>query len=120
MFEKFKARRAEKKAIKHLYDQEEDRLRIMLAQIHPLDDDYDKLQGKLKTTVQLRADSKESKRKICKSDRGGIIMKLIGGVGAISGILLVSRYEQQGDTWTGEKRTFVDSVTRVLGNMFQR
>lgn len=102
------------------YDIEEVRLRLRLAELDPLKDadDYDALQTKLSNTIKMRTDSRESRRKIAKSDRGGIIMRVIGVLGAIGGAFMIGKFERDGNTWTGEKRSFMDSVSRLFGNLF--
>ena len=100
------------------YDKEEIRLREMIAQIDPLDESYDKLQAKLKANNAMRADSKEYRRRIPKSDRGGILLKILSIGGAIGGGVLLGRYERDGMTFTGEKRSMMDSLARTFGSMF--
>ncbi len=102
------------------YDSEEQRLREMIAELDPFDERYDQLQTKLKNTLTMRDVSKESKRRIAKSDRGGILMKVLGVGGALAGGILIGKYERDGQTWTGEKRSFMDSLTRTFGNMFMK
>lgn len=102
----------------NLYDQEEQRLRELICELDPFDERYDQLQGKLKNTIAMRDSSKESKRKICKSDRGGILMKILGVGGAIAGGFMIGKFEKDGLTYTGEKRSFMDAVTRTFGNLF--
>ena len=60
------------------YDTEEVRLRLRLAELDPLEDaeDYDALQTKLSNTIKMRTDSRESRRKIAKSDRGAPMWRL--------------------------------------------
>ncbi len=103
---------------KHPYDSEEQRLQQMICELDPFDEKYDQLQNKLKNTLVMRETSKESKRKIAKSDRGGLIMKIIGVGGALAGGIMIGKYERDGMTFTGEKRTFMDSMTRTIGNLF--
>ena len=102
----------------NLYDQEEQRLRELICELDPFDERYDQLHGKLKNTIAMRDSSKESKRKICKSDRGGILMKILGVGGAIAGGFMIGKFEKDGLTYTGEKRSFMDAVTRTFGNLF--
>ena len=101
-----------------LYDLEEQRLRELIVEMDPFDEKYDQLQAKLKNTISMRDSSKESKRKICKSDRGGILMKILGVGGAIAGGFMIGKFEKDGLTYTGEKRSFMDAVTRTFGNLF--
>lgn len=117
--EKLKERRESRR---NLYDVEEDRLRKMICELDPLEDGekYDKLQAKLKNTISMRDTSKESKRKICKSDRGTILKTILSVGGGIAGGILIGKFEKDGLTYTGEKRSFMDAVTRTFGNLFMR
>ena len=104
----------------NLYDKEEDRLRLMIAELDPFDEKYDQLQAKLKNNISMRESSKESKRKICKSDRGGILMRILQIGGALAGGIMIGKFEKDGLTYTGEKRSFMDAVTRTFGNLFMK
>ena len=96
------------------------RLRTMIAQIDPLDENYDKLQEQRKANLQMRSDSKEYKRKIPKSERAGILLKILSVGGAIGGGVMLAKYEKDGMTFTGEKRSMMDSLARLFGNMFMK
>ena len=107
-----------REAKRNLYNVEEKRLQAMICELDPLDENYDLLQAKLKNNLAMRETSKESKRKICKSDRGGILMKILGIGGALAGGIMIGKFEMDGLTYTGEKRSFMDSLTKTLGNLF--
>ena len=117
---KFKRKDKVKKEprFRDMYDQEEYRLRKTLAEMDPYDEEYDKMQQRLKNNIQMKADSRESRRKICKSDRGGIIIKVLSIAGALGGAFMIGKFETDGMTYTGEKRSFMDALTRTFGNMF--
>lgn len=117
LMEKWKARKEERI---DPYTKEEMRLRTMIAQIDPLDENYDKLQAKLKTNLQMRSDSKEYRRKIPKSERTGVLLKLLSVGGAIGGGVMLAKYEKDGMTFTGEKRSMMDSLARMFGSMFMK
>lgn len=104
----------------NLYDQEEQRLRVLICDLDPFDEKYDAAQAKLKNLISMRDASKESRRRICKSDRGNVLMKILGVGGAIGGAFLIGKFEKDGLTYTGEKRSFMDAVTRTFGNLFMR
>ena len=97
------------------YDIEEQRILKALMETNSKDEDYKKLQEELKNTIQMRGDSKESKRRISKQDKGSILTKLVGGGLVLGGLGLVSFFEMKGNTYTGEKRTFADGFIRTLG-----
>ena len=117
LFEKLRQRREDRK---DPYDKEELRLKLLINELDPFDEKYDQLQGKLKNTISMRDSSKESKRKICKSDRGGVLMKILGVGGALAGGIMIGKFEKDGLTYTGEKRSFMDAVTRTFGNLFMK
>lgn len=108
----------ESHADRHIYDTEEQRLQKMICELDPFDEKYDALQAKLKNNLAMKEVSKESRRKICKSDRGGVLMKILGVGGALLGGIMIGKYEKDGMTFTGEKRSFMDSMTRSIGNLF--
>ena len=98
--------------------EQEIRLRKKLAELEPGTEPYKDIQNELKMLISIRAESKESKRRISKSDRGGIIIKLLGIVGAGAGIGSVIWAESKGMIFTGEKRRFMDTISSSLGKMF--
>lgn len=99
----------------NLYDIQEERLLQQLNETDLGSDLYKELQAELKTTHQLRGDSRESRRKISKEAKGSLLGKLAGGGIVLTGLGLVSLFEMKGNTYTGEKRTFADSFVRLLG-----
>ena len=103
---------------KDLYGVEEQRLRTLICELDPFDERYDQLQGKLKNTISMRADSRESKRKICKSDRGSLLKTILSVGGGLFGGIMIAKYEKDGMMFTGEKKSFMDSLTRTIGNLF--
>lgn len=102
------------------YDKEELRLRTMICELDPFDERYDQLQEKLKNNIRMHGDSKENKRKIAKADRGGVLIKILGIGGAIAGGFMIGKFERDGLTYTGEKRSYMDAISRAFGNMFIR
>ena len=76
------------------------------------------IQQELKTVNQTRADSRESKRRISKTDKGSIIVKLLGIGGAAVGLFSIIKAERDGLTFTGEKRSVMDAISRGIGNIF--
>ena len=118
MFEKFKEKRAMKKQIKDPFLAEERKLLAKLKELEAGTDEYREIQNELKMTSAIRAESKESKRSISKSDKGGIILRILSYVGAGLGIGSVIWAETRGMTFTGEKRKFMDSISSCLGKVF--
>ena len=110
-----KERRQERK---DPYDKEELRLRMMICETDPFDDRYDQLQKKLQNNIRMHGESKENKRKLAKADRGNVLIKILGIGGAIAGGFMIGKFEKEGLTYTGEKRSYMDAISRAFGNMF--
>ena len=119
MKEKLKAwkekRKVKKEANRDLYDVEEERLKKMLKELQPGTSEYKEIQQELKDTNCIRAESRESKRRISKVDKGGILRTALGGVLTLGGILCVAKFEKDGVVYTGEKRTIMDTLIRTAG-----
>ena len=108
-------RKAKKEAKRDLYDVEEERLKKDLESVKSGTDEYSKLQEQIKTTIANRSESRESKRLISKSDKGGIIKVVAGGLITLAGMLTVAKFEKDGLTYTGEKRSIMDTLIRTIG-----
>ena len=116
----FKAnRRAKKLERMDPYDKEEMRLHAYIATLELGSAEYDKAQSELKAVNEMRESSHESKRRISKSDKGGIIRQGLAIVGTIAGIGAVGYYEMKGNTFTGEKRTIADGLTRIVARFME-
>lgn len=120
MFEKLKARRKEKRSIKDPYTVQELKLCTMLQELEPGTDKFKEIQNELKLTNQMRGESRESKRRISKQDKGGIIIKVLGIFGAGAGLASIIWAEKSGLTFTGEKRSIMDAIAKGIGNVFVR
>ena len=119
--ENWKAKRkAKKEARGYSYDTEEARLLIALNKQQPGTDTYKELQKELREINQMRDESRESRRRVSKSDRGGIIMKLLGIAGGAVGLFSIIKAERDGMTFTGQKRTIMDAISRTIGNILHK
>ena len=118
MFEKLKAKKEAKRKIKDPYYVEELRLNLKLQELEPGTEQYKEVQQELKTTNIMRGESAESKRRISKADKGGIIIKVLGILGAGAGIGSIIWAETKGLTFTGEKRRIMDSISSSIGKIF--
>lgn len=118
MFEKLKAKKEAKRKIKDPYYVEELRLNLKLQELEPGTEQYKEVQQELKTTNIMRGESAESKRRISKQDKGGIIIKVLGILGAGAGIGSIIWAETKGLTFTGEKRRIMDSISSSIGKIF--
>lgn len=105
---------------KDLYDIEEKRLRAIISDLDPFDEKYDQAQAKLKNTIAMRESSKESKRKIAKGDRGGLIRTILSVGGGLLGGIMVAKYEKEGMMFSGEKKNFMDGMISTIGKLFFR
>ena len=118
MFEKMKEKRKARIEKKDPYLEHEIILRKKLAQLTPCTDEYKETQQELKTLIQIRSESKESKRKISKSDRGGIIIRVLELFGAGAGVTAIVMAEKNGMIFTGEKKRIMDTVSSCVGKLF--
>lgn len=116
----WKEKRKAKQEAKDPYLVQEIRLNLKLRDLEPGTEEYEKIQQELKATNLMRADSRESKRRISKSDKGGIVIKLLGILGAGAGLGSIIWAEHKGLTFTGEKRSVMDSIARGIGQIFVR
>lgn len=118
MFDKWKA----KWKAKHPgnpYDLEGRRIAEAMTKLEAGSDEYAKAQHQLQLNNQMRKEYYESKRRfVTISDRGGILKKIIGGGITIGGLCLLSKYEADGNMFTGEKKGFADGFVKTLGRFF--
>ena len=99
------------------YDKEEEKLIQYIDGIDCDSPEYERAQRILKENSSLREASRESRRRLTKEGRGSIILKVLGIAGTIGGVITVALFERNGLTYTGQKRTIMDSLTRVIGNL---
>lgn len=111
-------RRARREARRDPYDVIAKKLHAKRATLEPGTDEYERISKEIKENTELRASDRESRRRIAKADRGGIICKVLSVLGAGAGIASVIWAERQGMVFTGEKRSLMDSITRGIGNVF--
>ena len=121
MFEKFREKRKQKKESKRdYYDKEELRIQQLLNTLDPDSEKYSEIQALLRNNNQIRGESRESKRSVSKEAKGNIIVKVLGLMGAGVGLGSIIWAEYKGMTFTGEKRTILDAISRGIGNVFVR
>ena len=113
-------RKAKKLAKGDFFDKEEDRLSKLLAEVDPKEDreTYETLKKDLKETINMRSESRESKRRISKEAKGNLLIKTVGGIIGALGLGGILWAEHTGMVFTGEKRSMVDSISRTIGNIF--
>lgn len=112
-----KQRKAKREARRDPYDKEEVRLKLMLEKLDPKGDDYAKIQQIIKMNNGLRKESIESKRRVPIEIKGNVLLKLLGLGGVVIGAGSIIKAEKEGMIFTGEKRTLMESITKVLGNL---
>ena len=123
MFEGLKRlfkRRDVKPNVYKLYDEEEVRLLTMMSNMEKGTEAYKEAQSELRSLNATRAESRESKRRVSKDGKVTIAAKLIGLGGGIIGLFSIIKAERDGLTFTGEKRTIMDSICRGIGNILHR
>ena len=112
-------RKQKKEARMDPYDRQELRLQMKLQELEPGTPEYQEIQNEIKVTNTNRSESRESRRRISKSDRGGIILKILGIGGTLAGIVAVATYEKDGMTFTGEKRTIMDTLVSTAAKFIR-
>ena len=109
-----------KKKKQNAYDREEEKLIAYIDAIDCDSPEYERAQRILKENSSLREASRESKRRLTKEGRGNVLLKILGIGGTIGGVITVALFERNGLTYTGQKRTVMDSLTRAIGNLMGR
>ena len=112
------ARKEKRAAKRDPYDILEEKLQKKLLVTDVDADEFEMIQNRLKSNNTMRAESRESKRRISKQDKGGIIIKVLSIIGAGAGIGSIIWAERQGMVFTGEKRSIMDSIARTIGQVF--
>lgn len=104
----------------NFYDLETERIQAKMATLEVGSDDYKKAQADLKELIAMRGNDKESKRRISKGDKGQLLIKGLGIAGIAGCIFGMSKFEKDGNTYTGEKKRWVESLVSNLGrfNLF--
>lgn len=102
------------------FDLEEERIQKMMMTLDVNSQEYKDAQQELKTMISLRGESKESKRRISKETKGQMLIKGLGVGGILVAIFGMAKFEKDGNTFTGEKRRWVDTLVSNLGrfNLF--
>ena len=102
------------------YDLEEDRIKELMRGLEVGSDEYKAAQQELKSLIILRGEEKESKRRISKDSKGQLLIKGLGVGGILAALFMTSKFEKDGNTYTGEKRKWVDTLANNLGrfNLF--
>lgn len=111
-------RKARKEAKRDPFDVIEQKLQLKRLDLEPGTDEYERISKELRDNTAMRAENRESKRRIAKADRGTLIGRILSIIGAGVGIGSVIWAERQGMVFTGEKRSLMDSITRGIGNVF--
>ena len=115
-------RRAKKEARRDIYDSEEDRLKALLKELDPKDEQfnekYTKIQSSLNVNNKLRKESLESRRRVPIGDKVSIILKVLGLGGIVAGAGTIIHAEREGMIFTGEKKTLMESITKTIGSLF--
>lgn len=100
---------------KDFFDAEQERIEIQMAQCDVRSDEYKQLQGQLKDIITIRGESRESRRRISKTDKGQLLIRGLTLTGALAAILGIAKFEKDGNTFTGEKRSLIDTVGSCIG-----
>ena len=113
-------RKKDKMSVYKLYDDEEVRLLTKMANMENGTEAYKEAQSELRALNATRAESRESKRRISKDGKVTLAAKILGIIGGGIGLFSIIKAERDGMTFTGEKRTIMDSLCRGIGNILHR
>ena len=100
------------------YDAEERKIHALLAELDAGTQEYTTAQTQLKAVNAEREAHRKSKGKFSGSDRASIWRKILGGGITIGGIVLLSKYEADGNMFTGEKKSMADGISKLLCRFF--
>lgn len=101
------------------YDLEERKLHEYILSLDVSTPEYAEAQSKLKNVNIMRAESRESRRKLDKAGRASVWTKILGGIGTLAGIGALGYYEMKGNTFSGEKRKLADGLSNLVVNLFK-
>ena len=100
---------------KDFFDSEQERIELEMAKCDVRSDEYKQLQGQLKDIIAIRGESRESRRRISKTDKGQLLIRGLTLTGALATICGIAKFEKDGNTFTGEKRSLIDTVGSCVG-----
>lgn len=109
-----------KKRKPNFYEEEIVRVQQAMSTMTVGSPEYKEAQSELKLIISLKGDHKEVNRRIAKSDKGQLLIKGLGVTGILAAIFGMAKFEKDGNTFTGEKRRWVDTLCSNLGrfNLF--
>lgn len=116
---KHRESRKQKAIERNPYRFEERRLLLKQMELDPMSDEYTKIQARIKELTQTNKVSRENKRRLT-PEKATIWAKVLGGLGTIGAIVAVTKFERDGLTATGEKRTILDALCRGAGNFLHK
>lgn len=97
------------------FDMEQERIQKEMAKYDVTSDEYKSLMAEQKDLIALRGEHRESKRRISKTDKGQLLVRgLTIGAGLLA-ILGIAKFEKEGNTFTGEKRSLIDTIGGCVG-----
>lgn len=109
---------AKKEAKRDPYDILERKLQMELIKTDMGTERFETIRKELKDVNIMRGESRESKRRISKQDKGGLIIKIVSLIGGAAGLGTIIYAEHKGMTFTGEKRNIIGSISKAIGNVF--
>lgn len=103
----------------NFYEEEVSRLQEKLKTVEPGSEEYKEIWAEINTAIRAKESHQESNRRMSKENRGQLWIKGLGIGGILTGIGLTSYFELKGNTYSGEKRKWVDEgiglFHRLLG-----
>lgn len=99
------------------YEAEERRLMAHMRELDPDTEEYLKARENLNQIIKIRESSKEVRCRFNKSDKGQMVVKVIGGATLLAGLAGIGYYECKGGNWSGEKRKAADVLVGLMGKL---
>ncbi len=118
MFEKLRQKRLERRMQKDLYLRQEVRLSKLLDDLKPGTDEYKEIAAELRNNNESREKSRTSRGRASSGEKLGFWAKTMGVIGGLITAGSIIFAEHKGMTFTGEKRSVMDSISKTLGNIF--
>ena len=97
------------------YDDQERRLHEYISKLECGTDEFREAQKELAQVNTMRRESKDSKCRLTREAKGNLALKIVGGLGLLGAAIGIGAYESKGMTFTGEKRSLMDTIIRIAG-----
>lgn len=96
------------------FDEEQERIQKEMSKYDVCSNEYRQLMAEQKELIALRGESRESRRRISKTDKGQLLIRGLTIGSGLLAILGISKFERDGNTFTGEKRSLIDTIAGCM------